>query len=81
MEGPSQLGRILIFIGTSCVIAGVVITLLGRFIHLGQAAWRYLGKWRARDILFSHRQLYCDQCRAFGAAQSVSSLIKTFHKK
>ena len=79
MEGPSQLGRILIFIGILCVIAGVVITLL---LHpLGQAAWRYLSKRRARDILFSHRQLYCDQCRAFGAAQSVSSLIKTFHKK
>ena len=36
MEGPSQLGRILIFIGILCVIAGVVSTLLGRFIHLGR---------------------------------------------
>lgn len=36
MGGPSSLGRILVLIGVICIIAGGVIMLLGRFIHLGR---------------------------------------------
>lgn len=36
MGGSSHLGRILIGIGIVCVIAGIVISVLGRWIHLGR---------------------------------------------
>lgn len=36
MEGPSHLGRILIAVGIICIIAGIAVTILGRFIHFGK---------------------------------------------
>lgn len=72
MEGPSQLGRILIFIGILCMIAGGVITLLGRFIHLGRLPG---------DILVNgeHGTFYFPVVSCIVISVVLSVLLNLFH--
>ena len=73
MGEPSPLGRLLIIIGIICLTAGIVITLLGRFIHLGKLPG---------DILVNgeHGTFYFPLVSCLLISIILSVLLNLFHR-